>query len=479
MDTMSEYLSSYAADLEFDDLPPEVVRQAKRLIVDTLGCAIGGFHGEPSRIAMKLAASVSSDRPATILCSGQRTAPDLAAFANGVMIRYLDYNDGYTGKETCHPSDTIAAILPASEVAHADGKTFLTATVLAYEVFCRLCDAVSVRSRGFDHVTLGVIASGVGAAKAMGLSHEKIIQTVNLCVAPYLALYQTRIGEVSMWKGCAFGNASRNAVFAALLAELGLTGPSPIFEGPGGFYNTASGGPFTLDSFGGAKSGHPEGSAPPEGPDPRSTDTATSGPEHFKIMEASVKRFPLGLYSQTVVEAALEVRGKLPGIENIAAINVRTLKTAVDIMAGDREKWNPANRETADHSLPYTAAVALMYGTVEPRHFDDQYLHNRRLLDLVQKINVSVSEEANRRSPEAMLSTVEVVTASGGRFLSPEVPYHRGHWKNPMTEPELEEKFRTLAQPMLTPAQTDALLHCLWDLEEVEDIGQLIELTRP
>ena len=479
MDTMSEYLSSYAADLEFDDLPPEVVRQAKRLIIDTLGCAIGGFHGEPSRIARKLAATVSSDSPATILCSGQRTAPDVAAFANGVMIRYLDYNDGYTGKETCHPSDTIAAILPASEVAHADGKTFLTATVLAYEVFCRLCDAVSVRSRGFDHVTLGVIASGVGAAKATGLSREKIIQTINLCVAPYLALYQTRIGEVSMWKGCAFGNASRNAVFAAQLAELGLTGPSPIFEGPGGFFNTASGGPFTLDSFGGAISGHPEGAAPSERRDSPSTDTTAGEPEQFKIMEASVKRFPLGLYSQTVVEAALEVRGKLSGIENIAEVNVRTLKTAVDIMAGDTEKWHPANRETADHSLPYTAAVALMYGTVEQHHFDDQYLRNPQLLDLVQKVNVSVWDEANRRSPDAMLSTVEVVTSSGERFLSPEVPYHRGHWKNPMTEPELEEKFRTLTQLILTPAQTDTLLHCLWDLEEIGNIGQVIELTMP
>ncbi len=453
MDKIVDYLSSYATALRFEDIPHEVVRQTKRMAVDTLGCAIGGFNGEPSRIARELAGTVSSSRPATVLGSGQRTTPDMAAFANGVMVRYLDYNDGYTSKESGHPSDAIAGILSPAEVAHADGKAVLTATVLAYEVFCRLCDAVSVRSRAFDHVTLGVIASGLGAAKVMGLSQAQTAQTLNLCVAANTALYQTRIGDVSLWKGCAFANASRNAVFAALLAERGLTGPSPIFEGPGGFFKAVSGGTFALEPFGG--DGRP-----------------------FKVMEATIKRFPLGLYSQTVVEAALDVRDKLPGVENIAEVKVETLKTAVDIMAGDEEKWAPPNRETADHSMPYTVAVALMYGSVEERHFDQEYLHSPRLLDLVRKVKVSVSEEANRRAPEAMLSTVEVVTSSGESFRSSEVPYHRGHWKNPMTEQEIEEKFRSLAQGLLTPARTDALLEHLWDLERVEDIGQVIQMVR-
>ena len=453
MDKIVDYLSSYAMALNFDDLPDNVVRQTKRVIVDTVGCTIGGFPSQPSRIARDLADSVSSSRPATILGSGQRTSPDLAAFANGVMIRYLDFNDGYTGKEPGHPSDTIAAILSPAEVAHADGKSVLTATVLAYEVFCRLCDAASIRSRGFDHVTLGIIASGLGAAKAMGLNREQTAQTLNLCVAPNLALFQTRIGDVSMWKGCAFANASRNAVFAALLAERGLTGPSPVFEGAGGFFNAICGSPFELDPFGG-------------------------NGNTFKVMETTIKRFPLGLYSQTVVEAALEVRDKLRDVENIGAINVHTLKTAVDIMAGDEEKWHPTNRETADHSMPYAVAVALMYGSVEQRHFDQECLTNPLLLSLVQKVKVSVSEEANRRAPEAMLSTVEVITSSGERFASSAIPYHRGHWRNPTTEQELEDKFRSQARDLLNPTQTDALLERLWNLEQVDDIGQVIEMVK-
>jgi 2-methylcitrate dehydratase len=452
MSTIVEALSDYAVSLRFEDLPSDVVHRAKRLLVDTLGCAIGGFSGEPSVVARALAESVSSRQPATVLGSGRETSPDLATFANGVMLRYLDFNDGYTSKESGHPSDTVAAVLSPAEVVHADGKRAITATVLAYEVFCRLCDATSVRARGFDHVTLGVIASTLGAAKAMGLSRGEMIQALNLSVAANLALYQTRIGDVSLWKGCAFANASRNAVFAVLLASRGLSGPSPIFEGPGGFFNAVSGEPFALPPFGGH--GRP-----------------------FKIHECTIKRFPLGLYSQTVVEAALEVRRQLPSVEDIREVNIETLQTAVNIMAGDAEKWHPANRETADHSMPYTTAVALMYGAVEAQHFGAEYWRDPQLLELVQKVKVSVSEEANRRAPEAMLSIVEVVTASGARFRAA-VPYHRGHWKNPMTDQEVEAKFRTLAHDLLTPAATDGLLERLWNFDQVKDIGEVIKLVR-
>ena len=147
-------------------------------------------------------------------------------------------------------------------------------------------------------------------------------------------------------------------------------------------------------------------------------------------------------------------------------------------MAGDDEKWHPKTSDAASLSMPYTVAVALIFGSVEQHHFGDNFLRNSQLLDLIRKINVSVSEEANRLASEAMMSTVEVVTSSRERFSSPVVLHHRGHWKNPMTEQEVEVKFRSLARDLLTPAQTDALLERLWNLEQVEDIGQVIEMVR-
>ena len=272
MPTIAEQLSSYAVGLRYDDLPPEVVHQAKRLIIDTLGCAVGGYDSEPARVAREVAATVTSKQPATVLVSNSASSPDLAAFANGVMIRYLDFNDGYTSKESGHPSDSIAATLSCTEVANAGGRRLLTSTVLAYEVFCRICDAVDVKPHGFDHVTVGCIASILGASKALGLSQEQTTQAINLGIAPNLALYQTRIGDVSMWKGCAYANASRNAVFAVMLARRGLTGPSPIFEGEGGYFKAVTRQAFQLEPFGGAD-------------------------QPFKIGECSIKRFPLVQYS--------------------------------------------------------------------------------------------------------------------------------------------------------------------------------------
>jgi 2-methylcitrate dehydratase len=428
METLASYLSAYTTSLTFAELPAEVVHQAKRLLVDTLGCAIGAYASEPGKIARALADTVSSRQPATVLGSGQQTS--------------LDFNDGYTSTESGHPSDAIAAVLSPAEVAHGDGKSVITAIVLAYEVFCRICDAVSVRRRGFDHVTVGVIASTAAAAKAMGLSTAEAYQAFNLSIAANNALYQTRIGDVSLWKGCAFANASRNAVFAVQLAAHGLTGPAPIFEGPGGFFSAISGEPFALEPFGGRG-----------------------------------RHFPLGQYSQTVVEAALQARQQLATAEDIQEVHIQTLQTAVNIMAGDAEKWHPTNRETADHSMPYTTAVALRYGTVEARHFNPEYRTDPRLLELTQKVKVSVSEEANRRAPEAMLSTVEVLTTAGQR-LKGEVAYHRGHYKNPMSDQEIDAKFRGLAQGLLTERQIDSLLDRLWNLEQVRDIGEVIRMVR-
>jgi len=245
-------------------------------------------------------------------------------------------------------------------------------------------------------------------------------------------------------------------VFAAMLAQRGLTGPTPVFEGEHGFFAAVTRGePYELEPFGGTH-GQP-----------------------FKIAECSIKRFPLGQYSQTVAQAALEVRNQIPNIDvnDIAQVRVRTLQKAIDIMAGDDEKWHPKTRETADHSMPYATAVILKYGALTQHHFDDEYIHDRELLDLVQKVKVEVSEEANRRVPEAMLCDVEVVTRAGRKY-SAEVAYHKGHHKNPLTDAEVEDKFRSLAKDLLTPAQTEALLQRLWRLDEAPDVRELMGLMR-
>jgi len=445
-------LSSYSAALRYEDLPSEVLHQAKRLIIDTLGCALGGASSGPAEIARDIAKTVTSTRPATVMVGGQRTSPDLAVFANGVMIRFLDFNDGYTSTgESGHPSDSIAAALTAAEVARRSGKDLIAATVLAYEVFCRICDEVDLKPLGWDHVTVGGIASTAAAAKLFGLEGKQLAEAFNLGIAPNIALYQTRIGSVSMWKGCAYANASRNAIFATMLAERGMTGPAPVFEGPGGYFKAVTHRPFQLAALGGRE--HP-----------------------YKIMECSIKRFPLGQYSQTVVQAALEAREKIRSVDEIAEVRIETGATAVRLMAGDPDKWAPATRETADHSMPYTVAVALIHGLVAEHHFGNEYLYDPDIRGLTQRVKVEVSDEANRRMPEAMLCKLTLITKDGQHHTA-KVEYHKGHWKNPMSDAEVEGKFRSLAEKVRQRTASDRLLETMWKLENLADAGDLVRLT--
>src|SRR5438105_4058427 len=227
---LANRLAEYAGQLRFEDLPAPVVRESKRRFIDSFATAVGAMDAEAYAIAKRCALRVQSQPGAGIL-GGGRSSAEWATFVNGLLIRYLDYNDTYLSLEPAHPSDNLAAVLGAGEMAGADGRALITTAVLAYEIQCRLCDAASLRQHGWDHVTYGAISSAVAACKLLGLDATKTTHAIGMAGVANVALRQTRAGELSMWKGCAFANAARNGVFAALLAAEGLTGPAPIFEG--------------------------------------------------------------------------------------------------------------------------------------------------------------------------------------------------------------------------------------------------------
>jgi 2-methylcitrate dehydratase len=448
--SVAETLARYATTLKYEDLPQDVVRTVKRTILDTIGCAIGAYTAGPSRIAIKLAGGVSAKQGATVLCSGIKTSHELAVFANGVMMRYLDFNDGYiTPMGGGHPSDTIAALLSSAETAERSGRDLILATALAYEVFCKVADVLDTRRLGLDQATTLGLASVVGAGRLMGLTPEQMVHAIGITVGGNTAINQGRIGTLSNWKDFACAEASRKAIFSAQLAQAGMTGPSQIFEGQLGFFNVIARKPFDLPKLG----------------------------EPFGIMRAFTKRFPLGQYSQTVAEAATQVRSFFAHTDEIQEINIRVSQNAIKVMAGSPEKWRPESHETADHSMPYAVGVVLMYGTIEEHHYEDPYLHDQRLLDLVSRVRCIPSVEADRHEKEYNLCDLEIVLKSGQR-KSVRVEYHRGHWKNPMSDAELEEKFRGLARTHLPAERIDALLRQLWTLEDMPQAGKLAEMTR-
>ena len=228
MDRTTELLSSYACNLTYEDLPPAVVHQVKRTVADTLGCAIGGYLSEPAKIARRLAGDITSSAPSRILGTSDYSSLDMAGFANGVMVRYLDCNDSYFSPGGGHPSDMIPAALAVADSVGADGRTVITAITLAYEVFCRIADQVPANQ--WDQGIFSVIGAACAAGKVLGLDEEQMGNAISLAAVPNVPLRVTRMGELSMWKGCAAAAATRSGIFAAQLAAEGMTGPFEPFH---------------------------------------------------------------------------------------------------------------------------------------------------------------------------------------------------------------------------------------------------------
>ena len=462
--TIAERLAQYAHSLRYQTLPPAVIHEVKRRVLDSIACAYGAWSAEPCRIARRMASASQLREGATLWGTRLRTTPDLAAFANGALVRYLDFNDTYLAQEPAHPSDNIAAVVALGEAAHASGRRVIQAIAVAYELQCRLCDAAALRPKGWDHVTYGPFSSALGAAVVLRLSRAATVQAINLAGVANIALRQTRVGDLSMWKACAFSNAARNGVFAARLAQLGMTGPAPIFEGEKGFMKLVSG-PLALPHLGGEQ---PNDEVP------------------FKILDTYIKHYPVEYHAQTAVEAALLVREELlkdegPDIDGvlkaIRKIEIGSYDVAIEIIGRDPEKWRPRTRETADHSFPYCVAVALKEGSVTMRSFNARRLTDPDLLDLMRRIRVTNCDDFQGSYPQAMPTRVTVRTAAGKEY-SKQVDYPLGHPKQPMSDREIEAKFRSLVAGKLAPARAERLIEMIWNLDKLRDVRAMMPWMR-
>ncbi|HEY3249444.1 MAG TPA: MmgE/PrpD family protein [bacterium] len=445
--TLSERLARYAAGFRYEDLPPDVVHAATQRLIDTLACALAGHAEDPARIAREVTGLLRPKGPATIIGTRGTSAPDLAAFSNGVAVRALDFNDTYLSLEALHPSDTIPALLAVAEAEGRNGKELLAAMVLSYEVACRLADASSIRDRGWDHTTYGVIPTALAAGYLMRLDPAGLAHAVNLAVASNVTLRQIRVGHLSMWKGAAFGNASRNGVFAAYLARFGMTGPAEVFEGPRGFFAQVSG-PLDLALA------DPGGS--------------------YRIVDTLIKQYPAEYHAQAAIEAALALRKRAKG-NAIEAVEVHTYKAAVQIIGGEPEKWYPATRETADHSLPYLTAVALLDGEVSRGSFAMERIMDPAVRAFLPRITVSEDLEHTSRYPRT-LPVRMVVRTAGGHTLMEEVETPLGHPRRPMTDAQLERKFRACAVPPLSARRAKRLLARLWRIDTEDSLSDLLRL---
>ena len=455
VDELQASLSGYAARLSYSDLDAETIHAARTRVIDTLGALIGGFAGEPCRMARDVAKRMPQPDGATVIGTGLKTSLDLAAFVNGTTARYVEMNDVYhwPGSSGGHPSDVLMPILAVAEHTRASGRDLITAIVLGYEIYLRMSDAV--KTPGFDCANFCCMGAALGAGKLLGLDAERLAQCLSMAVVPNNALNQARTGHLSMWKAVAAGQSGRAGVFAALLAQAGMNGPHAPFEGKAGWCDHVARRRFKLETFGGH--GTP-----------------------FKIRDTLIK--PRASCATTIssILAAEKAGAQVTATADIEKVTVEVYERAKTGMGTGEHHWNPDSRETADHSIPYVVAASLLDKRHTPASFSDERLWSPDLRALLPKIEVVANDEftdAYERVPVEHRTRVTVLMKNGRRATG-YAGGAEGDLSQPKSDAEIEEKFHALTARELGVQRAGAALAALWELDSMPDVSAIPDLVR-
>jgi 2-methylcitrate dehydratase len=313
--------------------------------------------------------------------------------------------------------------------------------VLAYDVYCSFADALDWNERGWDQPIYSILGCVTAIGTLLELTHAQMSNAISLALAPNMALVQSRRGHLSSWKGCAGANASRNAVFAAMLAKDGFTGPTALFDGDGGVFQVLG----TRFEW-----------SPPRG-------------RHL-IEDTHIKGLPVCYHGQSPVWAAIELHAEIDA-KRIESIEVDTYRTGVVMMGGDPSRWAPTTRETADHSLPYCVSVALLDGKVVNDSFSDARLEDPAIANLMRKVKVREDKALTAVYPEGSPGRVTIRTSFGETYVK-EHRYPRGHAKSPMSEADVEAKFVDMARPHLGEKRCQALVQAVRELDRSDNVAR-------
>jgi 2-methylcitrate dehydratase len=454
MDATTRRIVDYTVGFSRADLTPAVLSAALHHVVDTVAVAVAGHDSEQAGIGARMARTArpaSGAEPATVIGHGISTTPDLAAFANTIMVRTYDWNDGMQAKGGGHPSDMLPGILAVGEVSHATGADVLVAITLAYELLGGLGRNVPIGDLGYDQGTLMAPATALACGKLLGLRPDQLAHAASLALVPNVPLGVSRWGALSMMKGCATAFAVRNAVFAVLLAQAGLTGPDEPFDGIYGLRHKT--GPFDVD-----------------------LPVLAGGPSVIEMSHQ--KPVPAETQVLALLELVPDIRAFNP-VDRITSITIDLPDHAFEHIA-DPPKYDPRTRETADHSLPYMLAVALLDGELTLDSYREERFTDPRVRALMGRIVCRPDEELSRLRRELMAGVTRPAPAridvrwADGRQYRQEVLYYRGHHRNPMSRAEIDDKFASICDRCMPAGAGARLRAAWWGIERCPDIAQLM-----
>jgi 2-methylcitrate dehydratase len=451
-ETITATWARWAAQLSFEQIGDQAVREARRYLLDSLGCALGGYRQEDVDIALEILDEIAGPGPSTILGSGRRVDPVSASLANALMVRVMDYNDIYWQQDPSHPSDIIPAAMALGERAGGTGRDLIVGIVLGHELEMRLCEAAfpGIRERGWHHATLTAFVSPVVAGRMLGLSWEKIQHAVGISASRHATMGAVTAGKLTMMKNTVDPMATQSGVLAALLAEKGYTGPEHVLEGKEGLVHCM-------------------------GPEWK-LELLTEGlGESWRIERCGMKAFPTEALTHAPISATLDlILDNDLAPEEVEKVHIRSLARAADILA-DPSKYDPRTKETADHSLPYVIAAAVADRQVTPLQFTAEKIMDERIRAQLHKVEVVADPEIEAVFPR-LQRVVVTISTTDGRELTKALDYPKGDPRNPLTDREIEEKFDALASPVLSASARERVKDAVWRLEELESIRELMDL---
>jgi len=441
--SVSRQIAEFAVNLQYEDLPDKVVHEVKRYLYDSVGCAFGGYHTRDVNILRDIYMNMGGNPEATLIAFGDKIPAVNATLVNSLMIRALDYNDIYWKEDPSHPSDLIPATLAAGELADADMKTVITAIVLAYEFEQRLCEFAvpGVRERKWHHATLTQFASPIAAGKALGLNVDQMVNAIGISGSHNHTIGCPTAGKLTMMKNTVDPMAVQSGVLAALMAQKGYSGTEAVFEGKEGL----------MDVF---------------GPDWDMDKLIGGLGEKFKILECGMKAFPTEALTHTHITAVLKVvRDNNISYDQVDEVIITTIARACDILF-DPHKYRPESRETADHSLPYCLAAAIVDHKITTDTFSDEKLKDERIWQVIDKIKGEASLEFEKMFPAKQPSKA-IIRTTDGKEYSEYLEYPKGDPREAMSENDLDDKYNSLSAKLLTSDKQEAMKKLIFSCENV------------
>ena len=451
--SITRRMADFVLDLRYEDIPAADLKEAKRFLLDSVGCALAAVRNPDMAAMYRFVARQGGTPEATLIGNGLRTNAANAALMNSLLVRALDYNDIYWEQDPSHPSDIIFGAISPAEAEGKDGREALVALMIAYELELRWCLACfpGVREVGWHHATLTQFVSPFVAGRIYGLDADQLVAAAGISGSSHYTLGGVVAGHLTNMKNTADPLATQAGVLAAQMAAEGYEGPVEVIEGKEGFqhvlHNVVLKPEILLDGLG----------------------------ERFMIRDCGYKAFPTEALTHQPMSAVQGImKDNALVAEDLAKIHIQTTTRGADILS-DPSKYDPQTKETADHSLPYCLAAVAADGGVYPNSFEQDKLFDPRIRTLLGKIEVVANGEIDAMFPGAKRAIATITTNDGREFVAT-VDHAKGSPQNPLTDDELVAKFRANASGVMDTAAQDRVIEATWEFEGQTDLGAYMQL---